>query len=533
MRSSRPRNLAGSIAAVLALGALLVWPAIATVREAIFYGDTGPIGGWDRPLTLAFETIRLIVATLAIALPLGAFLGFVIGRTDLPGRGALRTLMILSALVPMPLHAIGWLGALGNAGRSQLFGGQPLIQGWLGAAFVHAMAALPWVVLITEVGFRSVDPDLEDAALLDLPAWRVVARVSLRGGLGGILAAALIVAVLTGGDMTVTDLLRIRTYAEEAYLQEALGKGPAAMAVVTIPPWIVLGSALLAMGSYLLAFPAATAPARPVRVWRLGRVRWPLAIGIGLTIGEALALPIEGLIWRAGRLGGSAALGIPPHWSIANLGRSLSKATWAILPYLKESFILAAVGAVASVALAWLLSWLARKSVAWRLIVSASVALALATPGPVAGMALVLGFRHMPGVYDGPVIIMMAHVLRTFAFAVAISWVAIRSIPGVYFDQAETEGLGDVAVAARVALPLTRGAIFVAWLVAFLLALGELPATKMVESPGMKLLSVFVWGLLHTGVESHLAAVGLVLLLIFLAGGLAARTAWARGWSRS
>ena len=51
-------------------------------------------------------------------------------------------------------------------------------------------------------------------------------RVTLRRALGAIAAAALAVAVLTAGDMTVTDLLQVRTYAEEAYLQYSLGRGP-------------------------------------------------------------------------------------------------------------------------------------------------------------------------------------------------------------------------------------------------------------------------------------------------------------------
>lgn len=524
----RPRNLAGSIVAGAALAVLLVWPAAATILEARRYGDSGPVGGWSRPLSLAFETIRLVVATEAIALPIGAALGFLIGRTDLPGRNVLRTAMVLAALVPMPLHAIAWLGALGNVGRSQLFGHQPILTGWLGAAVVHAMAALPWVALLTEVGFRSVGPDLEDSARLDLPPWRVVLQVTIRRGIGGVLAAGLMVAVLTGGDMTVTDLLQIRTYAEEAYLQEALGQGPAAMAVVTVPPLIVLGSLVMGLGWWFLASTPPGSTAEKPRDWRLGRWRWPLAGLLAVSIGPAVALPIDGLVWRAGRLGGSAAAGLAPHWSVVNLGRSLSRAAWAIVPYLGSSLLLAGFGAAASVAIAWLLAWLSRRSAAWRLVTAGSVSLAMATPGPVAGMSLALAYRGVPWIYDGPLIVILAHVLRTFPFAIAILWVAIRSLPDAYFEQAETEGLGDAAIAVRTALPMTRRAIGVAWLAAFLLALGELPATKLVESPGMKLLSVFVWGLLHTGVESHLAAIGLVLLLFFLAGGLAVQAAWSR-----
>ncbi len=115
-------------------------------------------------------------------------------------------------------------------GRQQLFGWQPILVGRSGAAFVHAMATLPWVVLIAGIGLCAVEPELEESALLDYAPARVLRKVTFRRALGAIAAAALAVAVLTAGDMTVTDLLAIRTYAEESYLQYTQGRGPGAAA---------------------------------------------------------------------------------------------------------------------------------------------------------------------------------------------------------------------------------------------------------------------------------------------------------------
>ncbi len=505
----------------LALIALLGWPALATVIEAIRDGDTGPVGGWFRPLQLALESTRLVLATEVLALPAGTLLALFLFRTDLWGRRLLLGLMITGALMPMPLHAIGWLGALGNVGRAQFFGDRPLLTGWAGAAFVHAMAALPWVVLLVGVGLRSVEPELEEVARLELPDWRVVLQVTFRRAIGGMLAAALMVAVLTSGDMTVTDLLLVRTYAEEAYIQEALGKGPAAMAIVTVPPLLVLGALVLLGARTLLKAEPSRLPSpwdRP-RDFALGRWRVALGVTAFLTVGWAIAVPILGLFWRAGRLGGSVAAGVSPSWSLAHLVRSLLRASKTVGPYLVESALHAALGATLAVALAWVLAWLTRRPGPWRWVVAASVALALATPAPVAGMALVLGYRSFSWISGGLPIVLLAYVLRTFAFALALLWVVLRTIPEVYFEAARMEGAGEALIARRVAWPLSRGAAGVAWLVCFLLALGELPATKIVESPGMNVLSVFVWGLLHTGVDSHLAAVGIVLLATFGLGG--------------
>jgi iron(III) transport system permease protein len=514
----------------LALLAVLGWPALATILEAFRYRDLGPVGGWARPLDLARETIRLVLATEALALPLGILLAVLLFRTDLWGRLGLLGLMVLAALVPMPLHAIGWLGTLGNVGRAQLFGDRPVLTGWAGAAVVHALAALPWVVLLVGVGLRSVESQLEEYALLDRPAWRVVGTVTLRRAWGAVAAAALMVAVLTAGDMTVTDLLQVRTYAEEAYLQEALGQGPAAMAIVTIPPLLILGAAVLVGSAALGRADAARLPSRSARprLWRLGRWRVPLGMLGVVTVGQVMALPILGLVWRAGRVGGSAEQGVGPRWSLGGWVGSMERGARAAAPYLGETLVYAAVGATATVLLGWGIAWLARRPGFWRWIAALSVSLALASPAPVSGMALVLGYRSVPWLYNGPALLILAYVLRTVPYVLAWLWVALRTLPEVYFETAEIEGASDVHIALRVGLPLTGESLVVAWLAAFLLSLGELPASKLVEAPGMRVLSVYVWGLLHTGVDSHLASVGLVLLGTFALGGLATLAALRR-----
>jgi iron(III) transport system permease protein len=169
-----------------------------------------------------------------------------------------------------------------------------------------------------------------------------------------------------------------------------------------------------------------------------------------------------------------------------------------------------------------------------------AVALALAVPGPVAGMALVMAynaalppddasrlarivFKARILVYDTPAIIVLACVLRTLPYTLLVLWPALRALPQDYLDAAAVEGYGPIRRVAKVALPLTAGAAVAAWFVSFVLGLGELPAVNLVSPPGATPLSVRVWSLLHTGVASDLAGVGLVMMAtIAAAGSLAA-----------
>ncbi len=546
------------------LGAVFAWPLAATLvqsarvsdrlgralrsagwdetadRVAGWLGTEGSVGGSGfvdpsqitgddrvRPFwRLAGESARVVALSVAIALGIGVPVALLLFRTDLWGRRFLLALLALVAFVPLPLHATAWLGGFGNMGRSQAIGGGPLIVGWAGAAFVHAMAALPWIVVLCGVGFLSVERELEELAWLDRPGWRVLLGTTLRRSWGAIAAAALAVAVLTAGDMTVTDLLQIRTYAEESYVQYQIGDDATA-AAVALPPMIVLGL-FVAIGARTVSRmdPAKLASASlRAKVWELGRWRVPLGVSLTFVLGNLIAWPLYGLVWRAGRVGGDAAKGEAPHWSPDGfLGTMRFAAKELVGPGLSRvwrspltsSVLLAAIGATATVALAWCLAWACRRGRFWRGVTGATVVLALAVPGPVAGMALILAYRNWPDVYNSIFMVEMGYVLRTLPYALLVLWPAIRAVPTSYLEAATLDGLDEESQVRRIAFPLTRSATFAAWSVAFVLALGELPVTNLVVPPGATPLSFLVWSLLHTGVESHLAGVGLLLL-----GGIA------------
>jgi iron(III) transport system permease protein len=520
---------------VLALILIIVigWPTLATILAASqdVPGSTGTglldTRGWGnldllRPVRLARTSLELVCLTEAIALPLGLPLAALLFRTNVWGRRVLLGLIGLAAFVPLPLHATAWLGAFGNAGRAQAIGVAPILVGLPGAAFVHAMAALPWVVLCAGVGLRTVEPELEESALLDMPAGRVFFTITLRRSLAAIAAAALAVAVLTAGDMTVTDLLTVRSYAEEAYLQYQLGHGPGAAAAVSLPPLFVLGG-LIALGARRLLRTDAerlSSATHRSRVWELGRWRYGFGGMIVAIAGTILALPLATLVWRAGRVGGRAAAGIAPHWSMKGFWGTLRYAAEESAEPLTTSLCWSAVGATATVITAWALAWVCRRPGPWRWIAIVTVATALAAPGPVAGMALVLGYRMIGPIYDSAAMLVLADILRTLPFALLVLWPSVRTIAPEHLDAAAVDGCSVAGQIRKVAAPLTRGAWIAAWCLSFVLAMGELPATNLVHPPGVDPLPVVIWGLLHTGVESHLSGVALVMLAAISAGGL-------------
>src|SRR5439155_10337084 len=143
----------------------------------------------------------------------------------LPFRRPLQALTFWTLFVPLPLFASSWQAALGSNGWLPLAvwsaaspgdpdlsptgsAWKPWAQGIGAAMWVHAVAGLPWVVLLAGQGLRWVERELEEDALTVAGPWRVFTRVTLPRSRAALCAAALWVALQTATEITVTDMMQ-------------------------------------------------------------------------------------------------------------------------------------------------------------------------------------------------------------------------------------------------------------------------------------------------------------------------------------
>jgi iron(III) transport system permease protein len=261
------------------------------------------------------------------------------------------------------------------------------------------------------------------------------------------------------------------------------------------------------------------------RTWSFGAWRIPVGVLLFALVGGLLGLPLYALIWRAGRVGGKATLGLPPTWSLSGFLGTLRFAAVEIREPLQTSVFLTAIAATLATGLACGMAWASRRSLIWRSLSFGTLALTLAAPGPVTGMGLVLAYRDFPAMDDSVVRVILAEAVRSLPYALLLLWPFLRSFPQDYLDAAALDGFGSWGRMVHVVLPLSFRALIAAWMIAFAIGLSELPATNLVMPAGVLTMSCFIWGLLHTGVESHLAGVALMMLVIVAIAGLLAATA--------
>jgi iron(III) transport system permease protein len=527
---------AGVVVLLLLLaGVPLAWPVGQLAAAPQGWRSLADAG---RLLGLGRNTLLLVGGTLALCLPAGTAAAVLLYRTDLPGRAGLRLATILTLFVPFPLWTAGWQSALGAGGLLGEPGWTPWAEGLRAAIGLHALAGLPWVILIAGVGLCAVEPELEEDALMITGGWGVLWHVTLPRSAAALGASALWVGLQTATEITVTDLMQVRTFAEEVYTQlvgpevDSSGADVVARAVAVSLPSVVL-LALLVVGltrRWERALPPRLDGGAPPLRFSLGRWRWPLGCLALLLAAVLLAVPTASLVWRAGLTGS------PPAWSASALVRQLLLTAQTGGRLIVDSLFVAAAGGAVCAGLALLACWLALGAGWFRTFVLVLMAVAWAMPGPVVGLGLKGVVDGLLRGTDSPLLarllwhgpsyapILWTDIIRFFPCAVAVLWPVVRLLPRTLLESARLEGARPGQELALVVAPLSAGACGRAALVVAVLALGELSAGKLVSTPGAPTYAQEVFAQMHYGVTAHLAAQCLVLLGVVALGG--ALVAW-------
>jgi iron(III) transport system permease protein len=478
---------------------------------------------------------------------------FLLYRTDLPLRGFFRFLILLTLFVPLPLFTSGWQAVLGSGGWLPLgvwnrprnaepsfqSGGTswtPWGQGLGSAIWIHAVAALPWVVLLVGQGLCWVERELEEDALTAAGPWRVLLRVTLPRSGAALGLAALWVTLQTATDITVTDVMQVRTFAEEVYTQfvvpEPLSpgegeQGPVARAQAAALPFVLIVTLLLLgmAGVFERTIPPRSASTTSPLVYRLGRARWVVWTGIVMVVGLLFACPLLSLVWRAG------LEGAPPCWSLPSVWRHMSVVKRTEGPRLRDSLLVAASAGGLCAALGLTACWAALEARRFRMGLLFVMALAWSMPGPILGAGLkatidqLLSLTHSAWLrqllWDGPssVPVLWVDLIRFFPCAVAVLWPVVRFLPVELREQARVDGTLPGQELWRVVLPLCALGALRAGLAVAVLALGELSAGKLVSTPDAETYAEALFVQMHYGVTNDLAARCLWLLAAVAVGG--------------
>jgi len=403
--------------------------------------------------------------------------------------------------------------------------GTPLLAGWRAVIWIHSIAAIPWVVLIVGIRLRYAEPDLEDAASLDASAVQVFFKITLPRAVPAVLVATLWIVMTTAGEITVTNLYQVRTYAEEIYANVPSYGEFGTHGLAALP------GMLSVMGLILVALFAASSVVPPPRVASqaaertisLGAWRWPASCVVLAVVAMIAGLPLLNLCINAGLTVELVGDHLVRFWSAFKFVRVVAASPFQFLDEFRWTNAIGGIVGLAAVALAVILAWVARQRRVGSWLVLVPTAVCLALPGPIIGLSVIWllnreGSPVLIWLYDRTILApCLAILVRAFPIAMLITWFSLRSIPADLLDAASTEGAGVVGRLLRIAIPQRKLAIAVAWLAAVVIATGDLAASILVTPPGVSTIQIRVFGLLHAGVDDQVAGLCLAMVGEFVA----------------
>ncbi|MDQ7778269.1 MAG: hypothetical protein RDV41_00990 [Planctomycetota bacterium] len=471
----------------------------------------------------ALNSVALALVTCAGCVLLGVPAAFALARTRLNAARWLFVLCLLPFLIPAHVHAIAWIGAFagnGLLGRLVLWLGlgwptAKHVYSFWGCAFIMTLCFWPCVALPCAARLAGLPRNLEDAARLHRGPAAALLSVALPQTVPALLAGLAVVFVLVLGDLAVGSILWPKTGAFEIFTQFAA--------------FCDNKAALAATGLLLLAI----APALAAGLWAVSRLRGmafdpehqqpaylrgsggcACAVVLVAALVASVVVPLGALVFDT--WAGDSLVQV-----IARLKQVLKGDRDSIVP----TFFLAAIGAAAVVVVGLLTALALRSSVAgaqnraWRMIkpvVWLGFLVPLAVPGMIVGLGLSGMYNH-PGlrqrIFSSSAIVVLAYVCR-FGF-VGLAWCHYQlAVQGRRFGEAAAaHGVAAWRRVLRIEIPLAARSLLVLWFIVFVLCLGDLDTTMLVDPPGLMTLPKRIANLIHYSYDSHLAALCLILVV--------------------
>ncbi len=480
-----------------------------------------------------WNTVVLAFWVGLASVAVGAPLAWLTARTDVPGRGLIRGLVLASFVTPPFLGAFAWVMLAGpNAGYlNRLWRGATGAEGALvnifsmpGLIFVVTIYTFPYVYIMVANTLALIASDMEEAGAI-LGAGRLWVALTitfpmvLPALVSGFILSVLQALALFGSPAILALPAGFHTITTQIW---SLFQFPpkVEMAAAFSVPLLVATVVLLYLQKRLLGrrgYAAVGGKGGQRRIIPLGPWRYPALGACLLVMACAIFLPY-GILAKAAF---SRAWAQPLTWGNVTLGNftftffEYSATQAAIVNTLELGLLTATVGA----GLVALLAYIASRQLVLGYQVVAFLALVpVVIPGVVLAVALFIAYTRPPFVLYGTLwILFIAYLTKEMPVGYAQSDATFRGIPPDLEDAGRILGAGRLRVLRDITAPLAKSGIIAAWCFIFIGVIRELSASIILFTPNTKVMSVVLFDLKEEGQFGAIAVLGLVMLALTFA----------------
>lgn len=467
-----------------------------------------------------------------LALTTGTFLAYVTVRTDAPFPNLVFAASMVPLIIPGVLYTIAWiLLSSKNIGLLNQIAGivtdEPIFNvfSMTGMIWVEGTHNAPLVYLFMIAAFRSMDPSLEESALL-AGAGRLgmIRRVTLPLVRPALIGAALIMVVRGLEGFDVPALLGVprgifvftsRIFFElSSFPIDAPAAGALAFSLLVIATVGVYFTGELTVGKEGQFSTVTGKGFRPRRL-ELGRARPFVGGAVIFYFLVTAVLPVGVLLYNSflpylQRLS-LKALGTVSFKNYAALFSDRDFPTAA-----KNSLTLGLASATAVVFLTAVAAWfIVRTKVPGRRLLDQLAFLPLVVPGIVLGLAVSFVYLRNPlpiQVYGTMWILFFAYVTRFLPYGMRYGVSSLEQISLELEESAAVSGASWWQSFRRVLVPLIIPGLLAGWLYTLIISIRELSSSIVLYSPGKEVLSILSWNLYEDGKLPIVAALGVVMI---------------------
>jgi iron(III) transport system permease protein len=498
---------------------------------------------------LSSETLRLFgnsvafgIGSATVAFTSGTFFAWVNERTDTPSKSLFFALSLIPLVIPAILFTVSWIflaspkiGII-NSALNGVFGTDTVfvdIYSLGGMVFVDGMHQSPLAFLLMTAAFRSMDPALEESALMSgATVGEVVWRVTLRLAWPAALAAFLILFVRAVESFEVPALLGlpvgIEVYTSSIY--QAIQKYPSEVGLASAygVTLLLIASLCIYAQSRVAAdagrFSTVTGKGFRPRRMRIGGWRYVTATVFVAYLLVIVVLPFLVLVWCSLQKFYSAP-------SLAALEHLTFDAYRAVVSYpdigsiVRNTAVLALGTAVIVMLMTSVLAWIVVRT-RWpgRGVLDSLVSLPLVFPGIVLGLAVMVSYLHIDiGIYGTLWIMLVAYVTRFMPYGMRYATTSMLALHKELEDSAAMSGASWFMTFQRIILPLLKPGLIAGFIYIVIVSVRELSGSILLYSPGSEVVSIMIWEYWQNGQYVELSALGVMLIVVLLCFVLAAQ----------
>ncbi|TVP75973.1 MAG: iron ABC transporter permease [Gemmatimonadales bacterium] len=469
-------------------------------------GETPEIGRLIR------NSLAWAGATTGVSWILGIPCGWLLARTDLPGKLWVRLSLLVPIMTPPYIAALSWILVMQAGGFGDLLTGgipEPLrgfFFSFWGVTLVMALSSFGYVALAVEAALSELPRRFEDAAELLGSSWRrTFVRIVLPLLLPAILNSGLLVFLDALSNFGVPAVLGTRSNlpllpAEIFFL---VTSWPVDIALATSLSSLLCLFALVSLyGSRWLGhvFGGGAVEAGPVRVQRLSgmarRASWAF-VGVLFVFSSGLpwaAMVLTSLARSWGE--GWPALTLAHYGEIFTPGSRGLGAIWT-------SLWLSVTAATFCVVVGSWIAWVNVRSSGWlRQVLEGMATLPRVIPKIVMAVALILAWNApwvALDIYNTAAMLLLAYVAIYITDSLNYANATLRGMGENLEHAAGILGAGRVTVYRRIVLPRLKPALVAAWITTFIVCMRELVASLMLLPPGTDTTATFIFNQFEQG----------------------------------